>query len=134
MTGQFRPRKLIADVKNEISNAEEFDLSTVKDVAKHFINKSLYSFGLTSQFAFPPSTSLLLAIEGHGEKERLRSKVMVFHKAWIYLLVIIFHYLLWNIFLFESKIRTLFFLLIIIKISPCFHLFLVFKYLNRISS
>ncbi|RZC20015.1 Protein TRIGALACTOSYLDIACYLGLYCEROL 4, chloroplastic [Glycine soja] len=77
MTGQFRPRKLIADVKNEISNAEEFDLSTVKDVVKHFINKSLYSFGLTSQFAFPPSTSLLLAIEGHGEKERLRRKVML---------------------------------------------------------
>ncbi|TKY68835.1 TRIGALACTOSYLDIACYLGLYCEROL 4 [Spatholobus suberectus] len=79
MTGQFRPRKLIADVKNEVSNAEDFDLSTVKDVAKHFVNKSLYSFGLTSQFAFPP-TSVLFAIEGHGEKERLRRKVMVFHK------------------------------------------------------
>ncbi|KAK7386192.1 hypothetical protein VNO78_26229 [Psophocarpus tetragonolobus] len=80
MTGQFRPRKLIVDVKNEISNAEGFDLSTVKDVAKHFVNKSLFSIGLTSQFAFSPSTSLLLAIEGHGEKERLRRKVMVFHK------------------------------------------------------
>lgn len=80
MTGQFRPRKLIADVKNEISNAEDFDLSAVKDVAKHFINKSLFSFGLTSQFAFPPATSVLFAIEGHGEKERLRRKVMVFHK------------------------------------------------------
>ncbi|RDX65659.1 Protein TRIGALACTOSYLDIACYLGLYCEROL 4, chloroplastic, partial [Mucuna pruriens] len=77
MTGQFRPRKLIADVKNEISNAEDFDLSTVKDVAKHFINKSLFSFGLTSQFAFPPTTSMLLAVEGHGEKEKLRRKVML---------------------------------------------------------
>lgn len=81
MTGQFRPRKLIADVKNEISNAEDFDLSTVKDVAKHFVNNSLYSFGLTSQFSFSPSTSMLFAVEGHGEKERLRRKVMVFHKA-----------------------------------------------------
>ncbi|XP_027336650.1 protein TRIGALACTOSYLDIACYLGLYCEROL 4, chloroplastic [Abrus precatorius] len=80
MTGQFRPRKLIVDLKNEISNAEEFDLSTVKDVAKHFINKSLLSVGLTSQFSFPPSTSVLFAIEGHGEKDKLRSKVMVFHK------------------------------------------------------
>lgn len=134
MTGQFRPRKLIADVKNEISNAEEFDLSTVKDVVKHFINKSLYSFGLTSQFAFPPSTSLLLAIEGHGEKERLRRKMMVFHKAWIYLLAIIFNYLMWKYFPVLIENHNTFFLLIIIKISPCFHLFLVFKYLNRISS
>ncbi|ESW06360.1 hypothetical protein PHAVU_010G041600 [Phaseolus vulgaris] len=80
MTGQFRPRKLFADVKNEISNAEDFDLSTVKDVAKHFVDKSLFSLGLTSQFAFPPSTSVLFGIEGHGEKERLRRKVMVYHK------------------------------------------------------
>ncbi|KAK7286944.1 hypothetical protein RJT34_22313 [Clitoria ternatea] len=80
MTGQFRPKKLIVDLKNEISDAEEFDLNTVKDVAKHFINKKLFSFGLTSQFFFPPSTSMLLAIEGHGEKEKLRRKLMVFHK------------------------------------------------------
>ncbi|KAL2319511.1 hypothetical protein Fmac_028480 [Flemingia macrophylla] len=80
MTGQFRPRKLISDVKNEISNADDFGLSTVKDVAKHFINKSLFSFGLTSQFAFPPSTSMLLALEGHGEKQTLRRKLMLFHK------------------------------------------------------
>lgn len=82
MTGQFRPRKLITDIKNEISNADELDLSTVKDVAKHFIDKSLYSFGLTSQFAFPPSTSVLFSVEGHGEKERRRHKMMVFHKVW----------------------------------------------------
>jgi len=83
MSGQFRPRKLIVDVKNEISNAEDFDLSTVKNVAKHFVNKSLFSLGLTSQFAFPPSTSVLVGVEGHGEKEKLRRKVMVYHKAWI---------------------------------------------------
>lgn len=81
MTGQFRPRKLIVDIKNEISNADEFDLSTVKDVAKHFIDKSLYSYGLTSQFAFSPSTSMLFALEGHGEKEKRRKKVLVFHEA-----------------------------------------------------
>lgn len=81
MTGQFRPRKLIVDIKNEISRANEFNLSTVKGVAKHFIDMSPYSFGLTSQFAFPPSTSMLFALEGHGEKEKCRKKVMVFHKA-----------------------------------------------------
>nr|KYP59946.1 hypothetical protein KK1_015393 [Cajanus cajan] len=90
MTGQFRPRKLITDVKNEISNAEDFDLSTVKDVAKHFINKSLFSFGLTSQFAFPPSTSVLFAIEGHvynetSEKQhslQLPDHDLTFEAAW----------------------------------------------------
>ncbi|XP_058745271.1 protein TRIGALACTOSYLDIACYLGLYCEROL 4, chloroplastic-like [Vicia villosa] len=79
-TGQFRPRKLIVDIKNEISNAVEFNLSTVKSVAKHFIDKSLYSYGLNSQFAISPSTSVLFALEGHGEKERRRKKVTVFHE------------------------------------------------------
>ncbi|XP_057452055.1 protein TRIGALACTOSYLDIACYLGLYCEROL 4, chloroplastic [Lotus japonicus] len=80
VTGQFRPRKLITDIKNEITNADEFDLSTVKDVAKHFIDKSLFSIGLTSQFAFSSSTSMLFNIEGHGEKERRRKKLMLLHK------------------------------------------------------
>ncbi|XP_027908418.1 protein TRIGALACTOSYLDIACYLGLYCEROL 4, chloroplastic [Vigna unguiculata] len=80
MTGQFRPRKLIVGVKNEISNAEEFDLSTVKDVAKHFIDKALLSFGLTFQYAFSPLTSVLFGLEGHGEKARLRSKGMLYRK------------------------------------------------------
>ncbi|XP_061370531.1 protein TRIGALACTOSYLDIACYLGLYCEROL 4, chloroplastic [Gastrolobium bilobum] len=80
MTGQFRPRKLITNIKNEISNADEFDLSTVKDVAKHFIDKSLFSFGLTSQFTFPTSTSMLFSVESHGEKEKRRYKMMAFHK------------------------------------------------------
>ncbi|XP_045791039.1 protein TRIGALACTOSYLDIACYLGLYCEROL 4, chloroplastic-like [Trifolium pratense] len=79
-TGQFRPRKMIVDLKNEISNATEFNLSTVKGVAKHFIDKSHYSYGLTSQFSFSPSTSALFALEGHGEKERRRKKVMFFHE------------------------------------------------------
>ncbi|KAI5423188.1 protein TRIGALACTOSYLDIACYLGLYCEROL 4, chloroplastic [Lathyrus oleraceus] len=79
-TGQFRPRKLIVDIKNEISNAVQFNLSTVKSVAKHFIDKSLYSYGLNSQFAISPSTSVLFALEGHGEKERRRKKVTVFHE------------------------------------------------------
>ncbi|KAL9303523.1 hypothetical protein ACSQ67_020786 [Phaseolus vulgaris] len=57
MTGQFRPRKLFADVKNEISNAEDFDLSTVKDVAKHFVDKQdplqLPDHDLTLEAAWP---------------------------------------------------------------------------------
>ncbi|BAT96888.1 Protein TRIGALACTOSYLDIACYLGLYCEROL 4 [Vigna angularis] len=80
MTGQFRPRKLIVGVKNEISKAEDFDLSTVKDVAKHFVDKALFSLGLTFQYAFSPSTSVLFGLEGHGEKAKLRRKVMVYHK------------------------------------------------------
>ncbi|CAK8560031.1 unnamed protein product [Lathyrus sativus] len=80
VTGQFRPRKLIIDIKNEISNAVKFNLSTVKSVAKHFIDKSLYSYGLNSQFAISPSTSVLFALEGHGEKERRRKKVVVVHE------------------------------------------------------
>ncbi|XP_028782486.1 protein TRIGALACTOSYLDIACYLGLYCEROL 4, chloroplastic [Neltuma alba] len=80
LIGQFRPRKLFADIKNEISNAEEFELSTVKDVAKHFIDKSLFSFGLFSQYSVSDSTSILLSMEGHGEKKRGRNKMMIYHQ------------------------------------------------------
>lgn len=73
--------KLFADIKNEVSKADEFDLSTVKDVAKHFVDKSLFSLGLFSQYSVSDSTSILLSIEGHGEKKRRRSKMMLYHQA-----------------------------------------------------
>ncbi|XP_039685225.1 protein TRIGALACTOSYLDIACYLGLYCEROL 4, chloroplastic isoform X2 [Medicago truncatula] len=79
-TGQFRPRKMIVDIKNEICNAAEFNLSTAKSVAKHFIDKSLFSYGLNSQFALSPSTSVLFGLEGHGEKEKHRKKVVFFQE------------------------------------------------------
>ncbi|KAF7825955.1 protein TRIGALACTOSYLDIACYLGLYCEROL 4, chloroplastic [Senna tora] len=80
LVGQFRPRKLFADIKNEISNADELELSTVKDVAKHFVDKSLFSFGLFSQFSLTPSSSILFSTEGHGEKKRRRNKMMLYHQ------------------------------------------------------
>jgi len=72
---------MIVNIKNEICNAAEFNLSTVKDVAKHFIDKSLFSYGLTSQFALSPSTSVLFGLEGHGEKEKRRKKVVFFQEV-----------------------------------------------------
>ncbi|KAK4268035.1 hypothetical protein QN277_024741 [Acacia crassicarpa] len=80
LIGQFRPGKLFADIKNEISNADDFDLSTIKDVAKHFVDKSLFSFGLFSQYSVSDSTSILLSMEGHGEKKRRRNKMMIYHQ------------------------------------------------------
>lgn len=80
LIGQFRPGKLFADIKNEISNADEFELSTLKDAAKHFIDKSLFSLGLFSQISISDSTSILLSMEGHGEKKRRRKKMMIFHQ------------------------------------------------------
>ncbi|MED6111634.1 hypothetical protein PIB30_053984 [Stylosanthes scabra] len=79
VTGQFRPRKLIAEIKNEISNIEEFDISIVKDVAKHFLDKSMFSLGIHSEFALTSSTSASISVEGHPEKGR-RQKLKVYHK------------------------------------------------------
>ncbi|KAL1339449.1 hypothetical protein AAHE18_U037500 [Arachis hypogaea] len=79
VTGQFRPRKLIAEIKNEISNIDDFDISIVKDVTRHFINKSMFSLGIHSEFALTSSTSASFSAEAHGEKGR-RQKLMVYHK------------------------------------------------------
>lgn len=79
LVGQFRPKKLITDIKAEITNAEEWDLQVVKDTAKHIIDKSLYSLGLWTQFALGSSSSLLLSTEQHGDKKGLRNKLTFVH-------------------------------------------------------
>lgn len=79
--GQFRPKKLISSIKAEISSVEEWELSTVKDIAKHLLDKSLYSIGLSSQLSLSPSSSLLISTEKHGDKKRHRHKFSLFHKA-----------------------------------------------------
>nr|CAD1840920.1 unnamed protein product [Ananas comosus var. bracteatus] len=80
LVGQFRPRKLISSIKKEVTIGDELELPSFKDVAKHFLDKSLYAVGLFSQLALTPDTSLLFNVEKHGEKKRRRSKVMLLHK------------------------------------------------------
>ncbi|KAG5627133.1 hypothetical protein H5410_012351 [Solanum commersonii] len=45
-TGQFRPKKLVSDIKAELSSVDEWELPILKDIGKHFLEKSLYAFGL----------------------------------------------------------------------------------------
>lgn len=78
--GQFRPKKLISSIKSEIYGADEWELPVLKDIAKHFLDKSLYSLGLCSQLALSSSSSLLFSTEGHGERKGRRTKAMLFHK------------------------------------------------------
>ncbi|KAE8038522.1 hypothetical protein FH972_011023 [Carpinus fangiana] len=80
LIGQFRPKKLISSLKAEFSDIEDLEFPGFKDVAKHFIDKSLYSFGLCSQLSLTPSSSILLSTEGHGEKNGRRHKMMLFQK------------------------------------------------------
>ncbi|KAG7574901.1 hypothetical protein ISN44_As09g030510 [Arabidopsis suecica] len=79
LVGQFKPKKLFADIKADISNAEEWDLQVVKDTAKHIVDKSLYSIGLWTQLALGTSSSLLLSTERLGDKNGLRNKLMFVH-------------------------------------------------------
>lgn len=80
-TGQFRPKKLVSDIKAELSSVDEWELPILKDIGKHFLEKSLYAFGLCSQLSLTPSSSLLLSTEKHGEKKGRRLRAMLFHKA-----------------------------------------------------
>ncbi|KAK2993750.1 hypothetical protein RJ640_029197 [Escallonia rubra] len=81
LIGQFRPKKLISAIKAELSGADEWELSIIKDVAKHFVDKSLFSVGLCSQLSLSSSSSILLSMERHGKRKERRTKVMLFHKA-----------------------------------------------------
>ncbi|KAK9274017.1 hypothetical protein L1049_018831 [Liquidambar formosana] len=80
LIGQFRPKKLISALKAEVSGGDEFELPTFKDVAKHFLDKSLYSLGLCSQLSLTPSSSLILSTEVHGERKGRRTKAMLLQK------------------------------------------------------
>ena len=83
LIGQFRPRKLISSIKTELANADELDLVALRDIGKQFLDKSLYAIGLCSQFSPTPDTSLLFGIEGHGEREKRRTKATLIHKVFI---------------------------------------------------
>lgn len=80
LIGQFRPKKLISSISAEIRGADEWELPLVKDVAKHFLDKSLYALGLCSQISLTSSSSLLLSTEKHGERKGRRTRAILLHK------------------------------------------------------
>ncbi|KAM1018758.1 hypothetical protein ACFX2C_040346 [Malus domestica] len=82
LIGQFRPKKLFSSIKAEFTT-DEMEVPTLKDVVKHVLDKSLYSFGLCTQLLLSLSSSITLSTEGHGEKKGRRNKLMLFHKAHI---------------------------------------------------
>ncbi|KAK6918211.1 hypothetical protein RJ641_016633, partial [Dillenia turbinata] len=77
LVGQFRPKKLISSIKAELSSGDEWEVPSFKDMASHFLDKSLYSLGVVSQISLSDSSSLLLSTEGHGEKKGRRTKAML---------------------------------------------------------
>lgn len=81
LIGQFRPKKLISSIKSEVSAAVEWELPLLKDVTKHFLDKSLYALGICSQIALGSSSSLLLNTEKHGEEKNRRTKAVLYHKV-----------------------------------------------------
>lgn len=81
LVGQFRPRKLISNIKKEVTMGDELELPQFKDVAKHFLDKSLYALGLFSQISLTPETSLLFNVERHGDKTGQRAKAMLLHEV-----------------------------------------------------
>ncbi|GMN62026.1 hypothetical protein TIFTF001_031091 [Ficus carica] len=64
LIGQFRPKKLFSSIRAEFKG-DDGELPSFKDVARHFLDKSLYSFGLSTQLSPTPSTSIKWSTEGH---------------------------------------------------------------------
>ncbi|KAK8484523.1 hypothetical protein V6N12_057759 [Hibiscus sabdariffa] len=80
LIGQFRPKKLISAIKTELQSADELELPVLRDAAKHFLDKSLYSIALATQLSLSPSTSLLWSTERQGEKKGYRNKFKIYHQ------------------------------------------------------
>ncbi|CAK9318914.1 unnamed protein product [Citrullus colocynthis] len=80
LVGQFRPKKLISSIKAELSAADSLELPVLKDVARQFLDKSLYTYGLCSQFSPSPFSSVYVSTEGHGERKGHRHKAMLYQK------------------------------------------------------
>ncbi|THF98524.1 hypothetical protein TEA_001167 [Camellia sinensis var. sinensis] len=68
LVAQLRPKKLISAIKSELYSSDEWELPAFKDVAKHFLDKSLYSIGLCSQISLNSSSSLLLSTEAQDKR------------------------------------------------------------------
>ncbi|CAL5382584.1 unnamed protein product [Camellia sinensis] len=80
LVAQFRPKKLISAIKAEVYSNDEWELPAFKDVAKHFLDKSLYSLGLCSQISLSSATSILLSTEAQGERKGRGTRAMLLHK------------------------------------------------------
>lgn len=81
LVGQFRPRKLISNIRKEVMSGDELDIPAFKDVVKHIADKSLYALGLFSHVSLMDDTSLLFNVERHGERKGRRSKATLFHRV-----------------------------------------------------
>ncbi|KMS99870.1 hypothetical protein BVRB_1g017220 [Beta vulgaris subsp. vulgaris] len=83
LAGQFRPKKLISNLKEEVSSVFSGDgseLPSFKDLSKHVMDKSLYALALCAQIPISSSSSLFLSSEAHGERKGRRNKVLLYHK------------------------------------------------------
>lgn len=80
LVGQFRPKKLMSNIKAEMYNGDELQIPSLKDVIKHAFDKSLYALALCTHIPITSSTSLFLSSEAHGERKGHRNKLLLFHK------------------------------------------------------
>lgn len=84
LVGQFRPKKLMANIKDEVVTAlggEELQIPSFKNISKHVLDKSLYALALCTHIPITSSSSLFLSSEAHGERKGRRNKLLLFHKA-----------------------------------------------------
>lgn len=83
LVGQFRPKKVISSIKEDlVSDLDNLELlPALKDVATMFLDKTLYSYGLCSQFSPTPFSSVFASTEEHGDRKGRRHKAMFYHRV-----------------------------------------------------
>lgn len=80
MLGQFNLQKFVSSItQNGLKQSS--DSSWVKTLARQLCNKSLYALNLCSEVLVTPDDTVLLSIEGYGDKRAARKKAVLHHKA-----------------------------------------------------
>ncbi|XP_052190843.1 protein TRIGALACTOSYLDIACYLGLYCEROL 4, chloroplastic isoform X2 [Diospyros lotus] len=79
LLGQFNLQKFVSSItQNGLKQSP--DSSWVKTLARQLCNKSLYALNLCSEVLVTPDDTVLLSIEGYGDKKAARKKAVLHHK------------------------------------------------------
>ncbi|XP_057467710.1 protein TRIGALACTOSYLDIACYLGLYCEROL 4, chloroplastic-like [Actinidia eriantha] len=76
---QFNLQKFVSVVK-ENGLTQPSESSWMKRIGRHLCDKSFYALNFCSELLITPDDTVLLSIEGYGDKKAARKKVVLHHK------------------------------------------------------
>uniref|UniRef100_A0A5B7BNP7 Protein TRIGALACTOSYLDIACYLGLYCEROL 4 n=1 Tax=Davidia involucrata TaxID=16924 RepID=A0A5B7BNP7_DAVIN len=79
LLGQFNLQKFVSSIK-ENGLMQPSESSWLQGIGRHLRNKSLYALGFCSEFLITQDDTVLVSLEGYGDKKTPRKKAVLHHK------------------------------------------------------